>query len=244
MTTLMLLCPVCGSDAADTLGVTGKLSDPLDATVVMRCDDCATAYLSPAPLPPAAPARPLADAAATRRLLGHWAKGVGVESRILVIDDAATVPESGHYDFILLPGSLESADDPNALLGHVRGLLAERGEIIVTLGNAASSCFTIFGGRHWDGYQNPGVRQQLTPKAMRRLSASAGLRIARLETRFGSRSWLRSTRNWLQDWGAGRALVGLLTGPWVLPQLAAMLLEAQAVARGRGASLGAVLVLP
>jgi hypothetical protein len=244
MMTLLLLCPVCRSDAADTLGVTGKLSDPLDATVVMRCEDCATAYLSPAPSPPAGPTRQPADAAVIRRLLGHWTNGVRAESRILVIDDAATVPESGRYDFILLPGSLESADDPSALLGHARSLLVERGEIIVILGNAASSCFTVFGGRHWDGYQNAGVRQQLTPTAMQRLSASAGLRIARLETRFVSGGWLRSTRNWLQDWGAGRALIGLLTGPWILPQFVAMLLEAQAVARGRGASLGAVLVLP
>ena len=168
----------------------------------------------------------------------------GAASRILVIDDAATVPESGRYDFILLPGSLESADDPTALLGHARSLLVERGEIIVTLGNAASSCFTVFGGRHWDGYQNPGVRQQLTPKPC---SASRQVPDCELQdSRPGSRAGA----------GCARRATGCRTGAlagrlsacsparWILPQLAAMLLEAQALARGRGASLGAVLVLP
>ncbi len=243
MATLMLVCPVCGSDAADTIGVTGILADPLSAAVVMRCDDCATAYLSPTPSPSAEPPRKPADAAAVRRLIHRWTNGVQATSRILVIDDAASAPESGRYDFILLPRTLESADHPGALLTHARSLLAKGGQVIVNLGNAASSCFTVFGGRHWSGYQDPGVLQQLTPAAMQCLSASAGLRISRLETRFASDCWLRSTRNWLQDWGAGDLLIGLFTGPWIVPQLIAMLLEAQAVARGRGALLGVVLEL-
>jgi hypothetical protein len=244
MTTLMLLCPVCGSDAADTIGVTGKLTDPLIASVVMRCDDCATAYLSPAPSPPAETAQKSEDSPAVRRLIHRWTNAVRTTSTILVIDDAASAPKSGSYDFILLPGTLECAHHPGALLGHARSLLVKGGKVIVILGNAASSCFTVFGGRHWTGYQNPGVRQQLTPAAMQILSASAGLQIAKLETRFASEDWLRSTRNWLQDWGVGGLLTGLLTGPWILPQLAAMLFEAQAVARGRGASLVAELELP
>ncbi len=240
----MLLCPVCGSDAADTLGVTGRLADPLDAVVVMRCESCATAYLSPAPSQPAGPARQSADSTATRRLIRRWAKGAHAASNVLVIDDSNSAPGTGPYEVILLPETLESSVHPAALLGQARKQLAASGRAIVMLGNAASSCFAVFGGRHWSGYQNPGVRQQLTSAALRRLCDIAGFRVARLETLFASDCWLDSTRNWLRDWGAGRALTFLLTGPWLVPQVVAALLEALAVARGRGALLIAELESP
>ncbi len=244
MSTLLLLCPVCGSDAADTLGVTGRLEDPLDATVVMLCDDCGTAYLSPAPSLPAAATDRAADSPEASRQIRRWTKGTKPTSSILVIDERTPVPETGRFDVILLPGTLETADDPAVVLGQVRGLLAADGKVMVILNNAGSSCFTLFGGRHWSGYQRPGVRQQLTPAALQRLTKNAGLRTTRLGTRFASEGWLNATRNWLRDWGAGRALTGLLTGPWLLPQLIATLLEVQALARGRGALLTAELELP
>ncbi len=244
MSTLLLLCPVCGSDAADTLGVSGRLEDPLDATVVMRCDDCGSAYFSPAPTPPAAPTNQPADWPEARRRIRRWTKGAKPTSNFFVIDEGTPIPQTGHFDQILLPGTLETADDPAALLGQVRGLLAADGKVTVILNNAASSCFSLFGGRHWNGYQRPGVRQQLTPTALRRLSENAGLRTKMLGSRFASQGWLIATRNWLRDWGAGRALTGLLTGPWILPQLIATLLEVQALARGRGALLVAELELP
>ncbi len=239
--TLMLLCPVCQSDAGDTLGVTGTLKESLTATVVLRCDECGTVYLSPAMpalgiTPPQSP-----DSIMTRRRLRRMARGVAKNASVFQVDRNESFPETGSFDLILLNGSLETAECPRAQLRRARHLLAAGGRAIVIAGNAASSCFSVFGGRHWNGYQFPGTRQQLTPNALHRLCENSGLRVRHLATGFASDAWLRSTANWLRDWGAREALVGLFTGPWLLPQAMAAGLEAIAVGRGRGSLLVAEL---
>jgi ubiquinone/menaquinone biosynthesis C-methylase UbiE len=165
-------------------------------------------------------------------------------SKVLHIDGSTSPPESGSYDLILMTRSLESAVDPSALLRHASRLLSDRGRAVVVGRNADSSCFTVFGGRHWSGYQFPGTRQQLTPDSLRRATANAGLRVEHLRTRFASNVWLRSTANWLQDWGAGPAIVSLFTGRWLVPQMVSALLETLAVARGRGSLLVVELKRP
>lgn len=239
--TLMLRCPVCASDAADTLGVTGSLGGSLDATVVMRCEDCTAVYLSPATSGPAATPPASADIPFTPRRLRRWARGLPAGAKILRADATARLPESGTYDLILLSRSLESADDPGARLRQAAGLLAPAGRVVVFAGNAASSCFAVFGGRHWNGYQLPQTRQQFTPEALRRLCANAGLRVAMQTTASAADAWLHSTANWLRDWSARPALVRLFTGRWLLPRAVAALLDGLAVARGRGALLVARL---
>lgn len=236
--TLILLCPVCRSDSGDTLGVTGPLQESQYASVAMRCDECGTAYLSP-PLPRCDDLGPdsMLSPSRLRRLMDKSA----ASSRTLHMNGLACVPESGLYELILITRKLEQAVDPSELLRHACRLLSERGRAIVIVGNAGSSCFAVFGGRHWHGYQLAGTRQQLTQESLRRLSANAGLRIERLNTRFASHAWLQSTAYWLRDWGASRFLTGLITGRWLLPQAVAALLEGLAVARGRGTLLVAEL---
>ncbi|MGH8196968.1 MAG: methyltransferase domain-containing protein [Steroidobacteraceae bacterium] len=154
------------------------------------------------------------------------------------------MPESGGYDLILLSRYLESADDPSAALRRAAGLLAPGGRAVVIGSNAASSCFALFGGRHWNGYQFPQTRLQLTPAALRRASTNAGLRIIKIATESDAQAWLHSTANWLHDWDLSPALVHLLTGRWLLPQAVAALLEGLAAARGRAALLVAQLERP
>jgi hypothetical protein len=94
------------------------------------------------------PARNFADSPVARRWIHRWTKGAQDASTILVIDDAGSISASGPYDIILLPATLESSEHPAQLLEKARKLLATSGKTIVILGNAASSCFAVFGGRH------------------------------------------------------------------------------------------------
>ncbi|MEX0734141.1 MAG: methyltransferase domain-containing protein [Steroidobacteraceae bacterium] len=242
--TLMLRCPICASDEADTLGVTGSDVGSPDATVIMRCEDCSAVYLSPRASGPDRSPLASVDTLFSRSRLRRWSRGLPASAKILCVTPADCIPESGGYDLILLSRSLESADDPSALLRQAAGLLAPGGRVVVIGGNAASSCFALFGGRHWNGYQFPQTRLQLTPAALRRASTNAGLRIIKIATESDAQAWLHSTANWLHDWDLSPALVHLLTGRWLLPQAVAALLEGLAAARGRAALLVAQLERP
>lgn len=84
--TLMLRCPTCGSDAADTLGVTGDVNGSPEAAVVMRCEECSTVYLSPAPIEHAGSPPRLPASALTRRRIHRWTRGLPPGARILCVD--------------------------------------------------------------------------------------------------------------------------------------------------------------
>jgi hypothetical protein len=226
---------VCGSDGGDTLGVTGALAETAEASVVMRCDDCRAVYLSPAG-DAAADGAPR-EVSAARRLAGRFAGGGVPAERILPVEDGAAMPASGRYERVLLLHALESAAEPARLLARAASLLDAGGRVVVVAANAGSSCFAVFGGRHWCGYAPRGTRQQLTAEALNALAGRAGLRIARMATAWQAAAWLQSTERWLRDWGAGKWLIGLATGKWLLPQACAALLETIAVLRGRGALL-------
>jgi hypothetical protein len=156
---------------------------------------------------------------------------------VICIDAPPDLPQDGGYDLVALDQALERARDPAALLHSAVRLLSRGGRILVICANVRSSCFAVFGGRHWSGYAIAGARQQLTAEAVRRLCAGAGLRAERLRTRFAAKAWLESTRSWLRDWGAGSLLVSIVTGRWAVPAAIASLIEAIAVVRGRGALL-------
>lgn len=265
MPTLLLRCPVCASDAADTLGVTGTPGGLLNATVVLRCEDCLTVYLSPVAdgvvgSPPGLPASVL-----TKRFVNRWTRSLPSGAMVLCVDHApeelvSLLSQAGHrdlvisgteprypssgaggFDLILLPHSLEAVNDPNALLGQMADLLADGGRIVVIASNAGSSCFGAFGGRHWSGYHLPGTRQYLAPDALRRLGEKAGLSVTQLDTLFVPDAWLKSIANWLRDWGAGKTVTTLCIGNWLLPQAITSILEAVASMRGRGSLLVAQL---
>jgi len=266
--TLMLQCPTCGSDAADTLGVTGSIGGLPDATVVMRCEGCSTVYLSPAPVENSGSPPGTSTPVPGRRRLDRWTRGLPRAARILCCDCdpgwyraallqagnggsviECTDPEHrliepGSYDLVLLSHSLESAQDPGTLLKQAAGLLTIHGRIVVVTSNAGSSCFGAFGGRHWSGYRFPWTRQHLTPDALGTLCKIVGLRLAELDTLFVADAWLTSATNWLQDWGANDRVIRLFTGRWLLPLAVASLLESVAVMRGRGSLLVAQLERP
>lgn len=266
--TLMLRCPTCASDAADTLGVTGSLDGSLDATVVMFCEACSTVYLSPVEVETAGSPPSIPVTALTLRRIDRWARDLPPAARMLCVDRGAAehlrvllqaagqdwiidgtdldnrscvASTTSRYHLILLPHSLESARDSNALLGQVANLLTEGGRIVVIVSNAGSSCFAAFGGRHWSGYQFPKTRQHFTPKALHTLGENSGLRVKELETLFALEPWLTSFANWLRDWGASNAAIRLFTGRWVVPQAVTSILEGIAAIRGRGSLLVAQL---
>jgi len=145
-------------------------------------------------------------------------------------------------DCIALDFALECARDPGEMLGAAVKLLSPDGRIFVIAGNARSSCFAVFGGRHWSGYASGGVRQQLTARSIEQLCAATNMHASRVSSRFAATAWLDSARSWLRDWGTGSGLAAVLAGRWPVPVIVAGALEAFAVLRGRGTVLVAELV--
>ena len=240
--TLMLDCPVCRSDSADTLGVAGGGEGEPDAAVVMRCEECESVYLTPprGPQPGGQGREPQRISSA--RQLRRWTRGFADAANMARITSSGELPAGGSYDFIALDFALECALDPGKLLSAAAKLLSAEGRIFVIADNARSSCFTVFGGRHWSGYASGCVRQQLTARSIARLCATSSLHASRVSSRFAAAAWLDSASSWLRDWGAGSGLTAVLAGRWPVPMIVAGALEAFAVFRGRGAVLVAELV--
>jgi hypothetical protein len=241
--TLMLDCPVCRSDLAETLGVAGGGDNQPEAAVVMCCEECETVYLTPPP-PSTSSARP---ASGRKRLaasheLRRVAPGLAADARVTRIDGPEDLEQAGTFDLILIDHELENARDPGEMLRRAARLLTPHGQIVLIAANARSSCFATFGGRHWSGYRRAGARQQFTAQGIARLCTASGLRLSRLSTKFAASAWLDSAKFALKDWGAGRAFIAVLTGPWLVPALLACLIESISVLRGRGAALVARLV--
>ena len=254
--TLMIRCPVCFADAGETLGVTGPMSQPgyasaegraaestqereLAATVVMRCDDCGTVYLSP---PPAhKPGQGNAGhLTAYDQAIGQVKRDFPAGSRVLcaeVGDDSfpARVQDSDRFDLVMLPLSLETAPDPGAFLTRAAKFLDHGGCIDLIVGNTESACFAVFGGRHWFGYRFPAARQFFGLEGIQALAIRHGLRVESSRTLSAPNAWLISARNWLRDWGAKGFLTRVVTGRWLIPWLLASLIEGIAGLRGRAA---------
>jgi hypothetical protein len=238
--TLILDCPVCRSDAAETLGVAGH--DETDAAVVMSCESCATAYLTPPP-------RSRSDGALARRRLSpsmrqlrRWVRELPADARVVRLETRGELPNGGDIDLVVIDGVLECEREPGEFLRAAARLLSARGRILIVAGNAHSSAFAAFGGRHWIGYAASGVRQQFTALALHRLCTPCGLRVRRVSTHFSASAWFDSARSWLRDWGVGDGPSALLAGRWLVPALIAGIVESLAVLRGRGAVLVAELV--
>jgi SAM-dependent methyltransferase len=110
--------------------------------------------------------------------------------------------DRGCYDLVLLIGTVEHAWDPVATLSSVRSLLRPAGRAVLVAQNLASPSFTVFGGRHWGGYDFPRQRRLFTVDGLRRLAGQAGLEVASVSTASSTASWLRSMHRLLEDWEA------------------------------------------
>ena len=240
--TLILDCPVCRSDSADTLGVAGGGEGEPDAAVVMRCEECESVYLTPPRKPQPGGHGREPQRLSSARQLRRWTRGLADAAGMARITSSGALPAGGSYDLIALDFALESALNPGELLSAVAKLLSAKGRIFVIADNARSSCFTVFGGRHWSGYASGSVRQQLTDRSIARLCAQSSLHASRVSSRFAAAAWLDSARSWLRDWGAGSGLAAVLAGRWPVPVIVAGAFEAFAVFRGRGTVLVAELV--
>lgn len=245
--TLVIHCPTCESDYGDTLGVTGSMDGSLSATVVMRCDKCETVYLTP---PPTVELRKDKLSPEQEHVYGPHIRNLkqnAPDDKSFLsakITDAFILnydPQVSIFGHILLPLSLESSPEPTALLTHVESLLDKNGRVDVVVGNSASSCFAVFGGRHWCGYRWPDTCQHYTAKGIDVISRRAGLRVMNTRAVASPHAWLCSFRNLLQDWGAHGLVVTVLTGRWVFPWLVASAIEGVARLRGKGAVLIAQL---
>lgn len=237
--TLIMLCPVCESDAAETLGVTGAMDRSPDATVIMQCGDCDTVYLSP---PPSSAGSD--DDSTLRRVyepvINDVKQSVPANRTFVSADttESSILGRSGEQiDRIALPLTLESSADPKALLEHARGLLADGGQLQIVVGNVGSSCFRAFRGRHWCGYRYPAANQYFALRSIEDAAKRAQLRVSSSRTAASAHAWLLSLRNLLEDWNAPRVVVALLTGRWLIPWAVASLVESVAAMRGRGAVL-------
>lgn len=237
--TLILDCPVCHADAAETIGVAG--GGDTEASVIMCCEECETVYLTPPPGPSPSRPMPLPERSPTARQLRRWARGLRSDARAIHVDAAGALPERGSFELVVLDHALECALEPGALLRSAADLLAAGGRILVVTDNARSSCFAIFGGRHWTGYAPGRARQQLTAVGLERLCAQCGLHARRVSTQYAAQAWLDSARCWLLDWGIGRVPSALLAGRWFVPALLAGMVESLAMLRGRGVVLVAEL---
>ncbi len=245
--TLMMLCPVCGSDGGETLGVTGAFGGSLAAAVVMQCEDCGTVYLAPPYEKGQGSADATRDAVAVfERVIDRQKLEVsaGYHFMLAPTDEAellARCPEGQCFDHILLPLALESSSSPAQLLQRLRRMLKDDGTVDVVVGNVRSSCFEVFGGRHWFAYRFPGSRQHFSIRGIERLAEQAGFKVTGSRTVSAPEAWLQSVRNWLADWRASKLTTKLMTGGWVVPAAVAYLIEAVAAARGKGAILVARL---
>ncbi len=236
--TLLLWCPVCGSDNAEPIGVVGNFEHNSPARVTLRCDTCSTIYLQPQPptLPPTPP-RPLRS-----RSISSWMRGFGAAAPSVSLRQQGHAVEglAGSAVETLL-FSLEASSEPVETVRTVAASLPPGGRLAVLGGNSASASFRLFGKRHWSGYVLPGTRQVLDPVAIRRLAEQSDLRLTDVRTLRHTATWIDSLRNLLQEWQMPRWLQRLLTGRWGGPQLLFGLVESVCTLAGRGALVAATL---
>lgn len=261
---LLMVCPVCGSDDAEPVGVVGRFDGAGDAVLSLCCGNCTAIYLNPEPV--GGEAEALARPTLSQRWLRSLTRDLRRDASILAVDCdgggyARALSRVGSptwtiarteqsldefstalgYDLILLPHSLETTSAPQALLRSVRSLLADAGRAVVIVSNTRSPAFNAFGGRHWHGYRYPGTRQHFGDRAVRSLSSSAGLKMRSVTTMACSDVWLISTANLLRDWALPAPLIQLVAGRWVVPATAAWFVERMSLTLGRGSLLVAEL---
>lgn len=242
--TLLLICPVCGSDGAEPEAVVGRFEQGARASLYLRCSVCTALYQNPVPSRATNSVRG-SEEAVPARLMGRWLGHPGIASLTLSRDgDVVAATGDQRYDQVVVPFLLETSPDPAAVLRAAASLLRPSGVVIVVVRNPEALAFSAFRGRHWSGYRSLDTRQVLPGRALTHLANRAQLRLLRSRSHFSPGSWLKSLRNLLHDWGAPRWLVPILAGSWPVPVAAAWVLEGVSVLFGKGSLLVATLEKP
>ena len=115
---------------------------------------------------------------------------------------------AGAYHLVLLIMTIEHLPDPLGTLQSAARLVAPGGKVVIVTDNAVSPDFAIFGGRHWGGYHFPRHFYLFSKKTLSLLASRAGLQVQSVKTAMSPVNWVYSMRNWLDDWGAPRWIVG------------------------------------
>lgn len=247
--TLIIVCPFCSFDEGETLGVVDRMWLKPSSSVVMKCDDCGTVSFSPVATPcksfefstsPTAPSQ--------RQLVRFLNRGNVGKSRVQLdgkqwsdaLHDSITVlaesvPGGAPITQILIGNALELAPQPAEALVAALQKVEVNGRLVAWFHNVDSTCFRLFGGRHWAGYHTGRQLQFFGNQAIAKFGETAGVRLVKQESVFSCAMWLESVSDWLRDWNAPQGLITLVTGRWGLPWLLASFVEGVAHMRNRGA---------
>lgn len=129
----------------------------------------------------------------------------GLDVRQSSIEDADIAP--GSIDLALCVQTIEHVADPVEVLRSIAAVLRPGGRLYLITDNTGSPDFALFKGRHWGGYHFPRHWNLFDRRSMQRLLELAGLETESLGTTTSPVNWTYSIRNWLDDWGAPRAVV-------------------------------------
>lgn len=242
-------CPVCGDVEAEPVAVCSDFERPAtaDAFLAMRCSDCGSVYLSPAPASSNPSLRsmdltvPTGLSTAGRRV-ARSARSLD-PTRVLALSqegDAVFDPNRlgrESLQLVILDGTLEYSQTTLALLANVREALHPDGHIALILKNLASPTFRIFGGRHWAGYDFPRQCALYSTEGIRRLAGRVGLEIRSISTASDPSCWVESCRRALTDWGAPGWLIRRVGSTSIVSRFAFGMLEGVLQWGGKGALL-------
>lgn len=235
-------CPVCGDAEAEPIAVCSDSEHPEggEAFLALRCSECGSVYLSPAPANgavflPAGLSRPAQRVRSGAAGLDP-ARVVTLSREIEARIDGGRLGRE-HYDLVILDGTLEYSQDPPALLASLRESLRPSGQVVLVLKNLASPSFGYFGGRHWAGYDFPRQRAVYSIEGIRRLAGRSGLEVRSISSASSPGCWVESCRRALSDWQVPRWVVGRFTNTSFLSRAILGALEGMLRWRGKGALL-------
>jgi SAM-dependent methyltransferase len=166
------------------------------------------------------------------------------EDEAAVLDRLEHDLPRAHFDLVLLHHALERQPSPCAFAQQVRTLVRPGGRIAIVTPNTHSASFGLFGGRHWAGYDFPRHVALFGPRQIQRLAQETRMELTSVATVTGVDLWLRSTHQFLTDWGAPEWLCSRV-GPraHVAPAVLSGV-ESFAQRAGRGGWMIAVLRRP
>jgi SAM-dependent methyltransferase len=111
------------------------------------------------------------------------------------------------FDLVLMLNLIEHVARPDEVLTHVRGLLSERGRVLIQTPNFRSLDAALFRHREWAGYHCPRHFVLFSRHSLDRTLQRAGLQIERFSYTQGASFWAGSILNvlWRRGVIAGRA---------------------------------------